>query len=255
MKPLKKLLDIDRLSYEARMDIALILAITPHLFLQKLPMLIFIGITFIFIIKGLNTPRHQHIATALGFIALILSFFDDYNFSDLTRMLFFVSLVNGLLLYAIMLQRLKGEYNKYLKISPALLMMLVFFYYTSITMLVYTIFVLFVFVLLAIWEKMDAKLSSLIRTTTMLFMLSLPVVIVLFIVFPRISFKKAEFGFKGEVEIRTGHDGTMHLDSKALLVPSHRVAMEILFEKGQVPKDSQLYFRGSALYLDKKTRL
>jgi len=253
MKPLKKLLDIDRLSYEQRMDIALVLAIIPHLFLQKLPMLLFIGITFIFIITGRNTPRHQQIATLLGLIAFIVSFFDSYNFSELTRMLFFVSIVNALLLYAIMLQRLKGEYNKYLKISPALLMMLVFFYYTTITMLIYTIFVLFVFTLLAIWEKMEAKLSSLIRTTTMLFMLSLPVVIVLFMVFPRISFKKAEFGFKGEIEMRTGHDGKMYLDANALLIPSQRVVMEVMFEEGKIPADSQLYFRGSALYIDEGT--
>jgi hypothetical protein len=254
MKPLKKILDIDPLSYEKRMDIALVLAILPHLFLQKLPMLIFIFITFIFIITGKNSPRHQHIATVLGLIDFIVSFFDNYNFADLTRMLFFVSVVNGLLLYAIMLQRLKGEYNRYLKISPALLMMLVFFYYTSITMLIYSIFVLFVFVLLAIWEKMEAKLSSLIRTTTMLFMLSLPVVIILFMVFPRISFKKAEFGFKGEVEMRTGHDGLMYLDSNALLIPSSRVVMEVMFSNGQLPLDHQLYFRGSALYTDNATR-
>jgi len=254
MKPLKKLLDIERLSYEARMDIALILAIIPHLFLLKLPMLIYMLVTFIFIVKGLNGAKYQHTATLLGLISIIVSFFDSYNFSDLTRMLFFVSVVNALLLYAIMLQRLQGEYNKYLKISPALLMMLVFFYYTSITMLVYSIFVLFVFVLLAIWEKMQAKLSSLIRVTTMLFMLSLPVVIVLFIVFPRISFKKAEFGFKGEVEMRTGHDGKMYLDSNALLVPSKKVVMEVMFPKGKIPLDQQLYFRGSALYIDKGVR-
>lgn len=254
MKPLQKLLDINRLSYEQRMDIALVLAIIPHLFLQKLPMLLFIIMTSIFIIRGLNSERYQQVATTVGLIAFIISFFDSYNFADLTRMLFFVSVVNGLLLYAIMLQRLKGEYNKYLKISPAMLMMLVFFYYTSITMLIYTIFVLFVFVLLAIWEKMDAPLSSLIRTTTMLFMLSLPVVIVLFIVFPRISFKKAEFGFKGDVQMRTGHDGLMHLDSNALLIPSSRVVMEVMFPKNKIPKDHQLYFRGSALYIDKGTQ-
>lgn len=253
MKPLKNLLDIDRLSYEQRMDIALVLAIVPHLFLQKLPMLLFLLMSFVFILTHRTSTRYQHIATVLGLVAFGISFFDSYNFSDFSRMLFFVSVVNGLLLYAIALQRLKGEYSSYLKISPALLMMLVFFYYTTITMLIYTIFVLFVFVLLAIWEKMEAKLSTLIRTTTMLFMLSLPAVIVLFIVFPRISFKKAEFGFKGELEMRTGHDGKMHLDSNALLVPSERVVMEVMFPKDKIPADNQLYFRGSALYIDQGT--
>ncbi|MDQ7083478.1 MAG: DUF3488 and transglutaminase-like domain-containing protein [Sulfurovum sp.] len=50
---------------------------------------------------------------------------------------------------------------------------------------------------------------------------------------------------------RMGHDGTMFLDSNALLVPSNRIVMEVGFE-GSVPPSSSLYFRGSTLYIDKQ---
>ena len=56
---------------------------------------------------------------------------------------------------------------------------------------------------------------------------------------------------KAETVQRMGHDGTMYLDRKALLVPSDRIVMEVGFEK-KVPDSNSLYFRGSILYIDKK---
>ncbi len=50
---------------------------------------------------------------------------------------------------------------------------------------------------------------------------------------------------------RMGHDGTMYLDRKALLVPSDRIVMEVGFDK-KVPSSNALYFRGSILYFDQK---
>ena len=47
-----------------------------------------------------------------------------------------------------------------------------------------------------------------------------------------------------------GHDGTMYLDSKASLVPSDRIVMEVGFDK-DIPSSNLLYFRGSILYVDK----
>jgi len=82
-------------------------------------------------------------------------------------------------------------------------------------------------------------------------MYSLPWVVILFIFFPRISFEHANYGFKGETTQRMGHDGTMYLNKKALLVPSDRIVMEVGFEK-EVPSSEKLYFRGSVLYIDKQ---
>ncbi|MEA3433840.1 MAG: DUF3488 and transglutaminase-like domain-containing protein, partial [Campylobacterota bacterium] len=50
---------------------------------------------------------------------------------------------------------------------------------------------------------------------------------------------------------RTGHDGKMHLDNTALLVPSERIVMEVGFN-GAIPSSEKLYFRGSVLYEDRQ---
>ena len=98
--------------------------------------------------------------------------------------------------------------------------------------------------------RMDADALSGLRMTGMLFALSLPWVVLLFIFFPRISFEHASYGFRGDDISRMGHDGTMRMDAEALLVPSERIVMEVGFPNG-VPTDDKLYFRGSVLYLDK----
>ena len=100
-------------------------------------------------------------------------------------------------------------------------------------------------------HRLQGILLESFRSSMVMFMYSLPWVVVLFIFFPRISFEHANYGFKGETIQRMGHDGTMHIDSKALLVPSDRIVMEVGFE-GKVPTSNHLYFRGSTLYVDKK---
>ena len=93
---------------------------------------------------------------------------------------------------------------------------------------------------------MDAPLSELLRFNGALFLLSLPAVVVLFIAFPRISFEKAEFGFRAEGYTSGEFDGSMYV-SDSPFVPRNKVVMELFFKNG-VPKEEQLYFRGSVLY-------
>ena len=98
---------------------------------------------------------------------------------------------------------------------------------------------------------MEGNLIESFRSSMVMFMYSLPWVVILFIFFPRISFEHANYGFKGETTQRMGHDGTMYLDSKALLVPTDRIVMEVGFDK-EVPSSDKLYFRGSTLYIKNK---
>jgi len=97
---------------------------------------------------------------------------------------------------------------------------------------------------------MKSSLRSTLRINSLLYLFALPIVVLLFLVFPRISYKDASFGFKGEDTKRTGHDGKMFLDSNALLIPSSKLVMEVSFEKN-MPSGNNLYFRGSTLYIDK----
>ncbi len=232
------------------LDIALGLSFLPHLFILKLPMLVFAFLGLIFIYKKSNSRLTLLIFTFLGILAISLSFFAEYNFSSFSRLLVFISLLISFLTMAIILQRLTQTINFYLLISPAMLMILSFFFFNSISMLFYALFTLFIFTLLLLYARMHSSLRNALRINGLLYLFSLPIVLLLFLTFPRISYKKASFGFQGEQISRTGHDGHMYLDSKALLVPSPKIVMEVSFE-GEVPPAALLYFRGSTLYEDK----
>ena len=125
------------------------------------------------------------------------------------------------------------------------------FFFHGIVMLTYVIFEIFFLLWMVLAHRMGGDLIESFRSGMVMFMFSLPWVVVLFIFFPRISFDHATYGFKSETVQRMGHDGTMYLDSKALLVPSDRIVMEVGFNK-EVPTSDALYFRGSILYFDKK---
>ncbi|MEA1983199.1 MAG: DUF3488 and transglutaminase-like domain-containing protein [Campylobacterota bacterium] len=242
MKFLQSLLHTKAPSNDRLLDIAIILSIIPHLFVAKFFMLLYIAIALFFILKNISK---EFLLMALGLILIGLSFFSSYNFSDFSRMQFFVSLVSSLLIFALTLQKLTKVTNVYLKITPVLLMVLSFFFYNSIIMLAYSISTLFIFTLLYVWSKMDAELLDVLKFTSRLFVLSLPLVTLLFLVFPRISIEKTDFGFRADKYVDSGYDGTMSVSSNAIKL-SNKIVMEVLFKDKNI-SDSQLYFRGSTL--------
>ena len=235
------------------LDAALLLALLPHLFTLKLPMLAYLLLALLFIIKKKSSKTVLLAFGLLGPLAIAASFFADYNFTSFSRLLVFVSVILSLLIYALVLQRLTRSINFYLLISPALLMVLSFFFFNSIGMLFYALFTLFCFTFLLLYARMKSSFAKVLRINALLYLFSLPIVVLLFLSFPRISYKNASFGFKAEISKRTGHDGTMYLDSNALLVPSPKLVMEVSFDT-EVPPDNTLYFRGSTLYVDKGTQ-
>lgn len=241
-----------RLNSLQLIDIALFLAFLPHLFILKLPMLLFLGLGVYFIYKKKSSQLLIMSFTLLGLIAIGLSFFAEYNFSSFSRLLVFISVLISFLTMAIILQRLTRSINFYLRVSPAMLMILSFFFFNSISMLFYALFTLFIFTFLLLYSRMHSSFNNILRVNGLLYLFSLPIVLLLFLSFPRISYKKAQFGFQGEEISRTGHDGKMYIDSKALLVPSPKVVMEVSFDQ-KVPPAYLLYFRGSTLYKDKGT--
>jgi hypothetical protein len=231
-------------------DIALLLSIIPHLDKLKFPMLVYLAAAFFVLAAKRNVSKTvQYVFMAFGLLSVISSFYTDFNFTSFGRFVLFISLLNALLVYAVVLQRLKGELNFYLSFSPALLLMLSFFLHNSVFMLFYMVFTLFVFLLLLVWAKMGTPLYDALKLSLSIFAFSLPVVALLFMVFPRISFEKADYGFRDELVKRSGHNGVMSLGSDALLVPSAQIVMEVYFDK-MPPQNSDLYFRGTTLYVD-----
>jgi hypothetical protein len=246
MRFLQNLLYIDRPSSQSLLDIALVLSIIAHIFSMKLSMFIFLVISLFFIITGKKSKSYQVVLFVLGVVAIVVSFLGNYNFSNFSKMQFYISFISSLLFVAMALQRLTGQINVYLKSTPIMLMLLSFFFYESITMLFYSVFVVFSFSLLMIWERMHTTFVEVFKLNLKLFLLALPAVIILFIAFPRISFKKADFGFRGDSYSISGYSGFMSV-SDAPVVNSDKTVIEVMFEDKNI-NDSQLYFRGSTLY-------
>ena len=235
------------------LDLSYVVVLLPLLIMLKIPMLLFVTIVMAILIFK-RTPM-QTIGILfiffMGLFALYLSLYGAFSFRGLSRLKLFLELLVYILLIVVAMQRLTREINFYLLISPFLFLALSLFFYHGILMLVYVVFELFFLLWMILSHRMEGNIKDGFASSMVMFMYSLPWVVVLFIFFPRISFEHANYGFKGETTQRMGHDGTMYLDHKALLVPSQRIVMEVGFEK-ETPPSHTLYFRGSILYVDKK---
>ena len=252
MKFLKRLQDT-KFSELALLDFSYIVVLLPLIVLLKAPMILF-SIISLSLILFKRTPANNLTIFSLfvfGLVALYLSLYGAFSFTGLSRLKLFLELLVYILIIVVSMQRLTRKINFYLLISPFLFLALSLFFYHGILMLSYVIFEVFVLLWMILSHRMQGDVNEGFKGSMIMFMYSLPWVVLLFIFFPRISFEHANYGFKGEVTKRMGHDGTMYLDGNALLVPSDRIVMEVGFE-GDVPPDSQLYFRGSVLYVDKK---
>ncbi len=252
MLSLKHLQDT-KLSPFALLDTAYIIVLLPLMLILKVPMLLFSFMVLVLIFLK-KTPADKYLILfvfLMGILALYLSMYGLFSFRGLSRLKLFLELLVYVLIIVVSMQRLTREINFYLLLSPMLFLALSLFFFHSILMLSYVIFEIFFLLWLLLAHRMGGDMIESFRSSMVMFMYSLPWVVVLFIFFPRISFDHADYGFKGENIQRMGHDGTMFLDSKALLVPSDRIVMEVGFDKAVPPSDN-LYFRGSTLYVDKK---
>ena len=236
----------------ALLDMAYIVILLPLLLMLKVPMLAFVFMV-VAILFFKRTPAKNLLVFfvfILGLVALYLSLYGAFSFRGLSRLKLFLELLVYILIVVVSMQRLTRVINFYLLISPMLFLALSLFFFHGMYMLIYVVFEIFFLLWMVLSHRMEGDVLEGFRSSMVMFMYSLPWVVVLFIFFPRISFDHATYGFRGETVQRMGHDGTMHLDSKALLVPSDRIVMEVGFDK-EVPSSKALYFRGSILYVDK----
>jgi len=236
----------------ALLDAAYVVVLLPLLLILKVPMLVFVVIV-LGILFFKREPADNMLVLfvfVMGVVAVYLSLYGAFSFRGLSRLKLFLELLVYVLIVVVSMQRLTRKINFYLLISPMLLLALSLFFFYTLPMLIYVIFEIFFLLWMILSHRMGGDLIESFRSSMVMFMYSLPWVVILFVFFPRISFEHADYGFKGETERRMGHDGTMYLDNKALLVPSERIVMEVGF-KGDVPPSNVLYFRGSTLYTDK----
>ncbi|PHS32925.1 MAG: hypothetical protein COA92_06150 [Sulfurovum sp.] len=235
------------------LDLAFIIVLLPLFLMLKVPMLVFVVMVLgiVFFTKKPAKTWLIILIFVLGIFALYLSLYGAFSFRGLSRLKLFLELLVYVLLIVVSMQRLTQQINIYLLLSPFLFLALSLFFFHGMLMLIYVIFEIFFLLWMILSHRMEGDIVESFRSSIVMFMYSLPWVVVLFIFFPRISFEHASYGFRGETVQRMGHDGTMFLDNKALLVPSDRIVMEVGFEK-KVPPSNLLYFRGSILYIDNK---
>ncbi len=235
------------------LDVAYIVTIAPLLLVIKAPMLIYLLVVFLMLLfqKKISTSVLLY-TTALGLLALFLSMYGAFSFSGLSKLKIFIEMLIYILLIAVSLQRLTRDINIYLSISPIFILSLSLFFFHSVVMLAYVVLEVFMLLWLILAHRMQGSLRENLRVTSMLFTLSLPWVVLLFIFFPRISFEHASYGFTSDGEGRLGHDGTMFLDNRALAVLSDRIVMEVGFE-GAIPPSNQLYFAVQCYIMPKAT--
>ncbi len=234
------------------LDLAYAVVLLPVLLVTKAPMLLFLlvgGLLLLF--RKKPTGMTLTLTALFGLLMLFFSLYGAFNFSGLSRLKIFIELLIDILLIATVLQRLTRRINFYLLVSPILFMALSLFFFHSIPMLIYVVVEIFVLLWMILTHRMEGRLTETVRMAGILFLFSLPWVVVLFLFFPRISFEHASYGFRGDGTTRMGHGGTMYLDGKALLVPSGRIVMEVGFE-GRIPDPNRLYFRGTTLYTQRK---
>ena len=233
-------------SREGLLDLALGVTLLPLLLVIKLPMLVYLLLAGLLWRRRPLGRRGLWGMTLFGIGALLLSMYGSLGFAGLSRFQVFLELILYLLLLAVTLQRLSGRIDRYLLLSPFLFLILSLFFFRGLGMLLYLLPEILVLLWIVLRREMRSGGSAALRMALRLFVLALPLVALLFLLFPRISFGTGRFGFRDGTLARTGHDGTMYLDGRALLIPSDRIVMEMELEGGKIP--ARLYLRGSVLY-------
>lgn len=89
-----------------------------------------------------------------------------------------------------------------------------------------------------------ASNKKLLRSSLALALKSLPLVVLMFVLFPRFN---TGFGHNGNVSAKTGVGDTLHPGSVGNLIQSEELVFRATFLEGYIPARSQLYWRGAVL--------
>ncbi|MDQ7083479.1 MAG: transglutaminaseTgpA domain-containing protein [Sulfurovum sp.] len=188
MKSLLSLLSTrlpNRMHTLALLDIAYLVVLLPLIVILKIPMILFI----LFILGLLffkDTPASNALIMSvfiLGSIAVFLSMYGAFSFSGLSRLRIFLELLVYILLIVVSMQRLTREINFYLLISPFLFLALSLFFYHGMLMLGYVIVEIFVLLWMVLAYHTKGQMIESFRSAMVMFMYSLPWVVLLFIFF------------------------------------------------------------------------
>jgi len=228
----------------------LVIAILPHIFHLPLLINLYIAVFMIYFYFRDNFD----IKIALPFFATIglflglFEYFKYLNMVSLIKFHLYIEMVTSFLIYGITLQMIKTMNHSLIKVSPVFLLILSLFYYNNIYFLFYTIGFLYIYIISVISTNANIDLKKSFKYATSLFITALPLVVILFIVFPRIAYKRGDFGFKDKTIKIMGFGDKFKLNGSGNeLLESNRIAMEVNF-KDKIPDEKNLYFRGAVFY-------
>jgi len=189
----------------------------------------------IFSIMGvyLVYKKRTFVLFVLGAISIFLS----YGFYELKNFERYVLFLVSLLIWAIYLQRTKEE-NFYLKISPLIFLGLMVVFFQNAYMVFYAVLIVFVWLYFLAGEYSKEPF----KTAFSIFVFSLPLVVLLFVFFPRVSQKHFLFGFSTKRAV-SGFSGVINTDLKEVKLVNFPLA-EIKVEKDI----GEIYLRGGVFY-------
>jgi len=218
-------------------DILNLLTFLPLLFILPIFMQIYFAIA-LFVI--LDNKRWHKLLLFGGVVLVLISFISNFNLVEAPKFITFIKLLVSLLLVAVASQRALEEKNIYISLAPYLFFGFSIIFFQNLYMLFYSIFLIAVFLffrLIFILEDFNIALTKFVK----LFLVSIPIVIVLFLLFPRFHAKSPKIGFKSNY-VLSGFGEVLSVSDRSV-ISSGNIVMELEFN--QIPKE--LYFRGVVL--------
>ncbi len=168
-------------------DILVFVTFLPFFFVLPVLMKVFVIVGAYFVYK-----KKTSVLWLLGAFSIVFSFYNFWEFKDFRL---YVKFLASMLVWGYYLQRTK-EVNFYVKLTPFLFFGLGIVFFQNVYMLFYLLFEIFIFLVLVFYRYMNLK-DSLIKSFQV-FLFSLPLVILLFLFFPRVHQRHFIFGFSGE---------------------------------------------------------
>lgn len=209
---------------------------------------VIISMTYRFFLRRYHSKGANRLLMLLGFSVLIIDNSRVFSTHGVMHAASFVAFITSLLTYGVTITIIEKHKSKLQNITPVLFWILSFFYNDTLGMLLYSLFALFTVTSLIISMQSKQSLFSVIKPTAILFISALPVALILFFIFPRISSAEFDIGFKQSHHVKQGFDGKSTFSDAALTQQSDAIVMEVSFDQN-VPSDNLLYFRGSVLTL------
>lgn len=199
---------------------------------------------FYFLFRPPSPKRRIWISRFLLLVGVALTLFYIITTSTKDYFTLYLSIILALLGIAMVAQLIEGIVPPIFTFSPFVAVLLVVIFHQSLLLLGWTIGIIGTFLFLILHSQTGGNWKIAIVEELKLLLLALPLIIILFLFFPRIGLQGAKLGLKGgEIGI-TGFSGVVKVTSRQV-IKTNRPVLEVEFLS---PPPADLYFRGGVSY-------